>query len=89
LTNLSNVPFSTEVVVAATLDTLVMVGGDQADFSVEEALRVGDLGSELGLEEAVLVSKLDFEGSDCCDLNDGDDTMPVDFPIVGVVGRRG
>lgn len=88
-TNLSNVPFSTDVVVAATFDTLLMVGGDHDDFSFEEALRLGDFGSEFDLGVGVLASKLALEGRVCCGLKDGDDVMPVDFPMVGVVGRGG
>jgi hypothetical protein len=66
-----------------------MVGGDHEDFSFEEDLRIGDFGSEFDLGVDALASKFAFEGRVCCDLKDGDDTMPVDFPTVGVVGRGG
>lgn len=61
LTNLSNVPFSTDVVVAATLETLVMLGGDQDDFSGPLPLRFGDLGSELDRDGGPLLSVLGLD----------------------------
>jgi len=37
-----------------------MVGGDHDDFSFEEALRVGDFGSEFDLGVGALASKFAF-----------------------------
>jgi hypothetical protein len=87
LKNLSNVPFNTDVVVDATLDTLLILGGDHADFSVVPDLRFGDLGSELDREGGPLVSYFGEE-CNCCGLRDGE-VMPAGLEMDGVVGRGG